>query len=112
VILRSTIGRIGSMGMSIDIPECFLHDTQKRSAANSTGRLRDECLNETLFASLPQARAELDAGVPTTTECAHIRRSPTRTPEEFRAQHIAVAANAGSGQNFTQAPAPPLEGTY
>jgi hypothetical protein len=28
-------------------------------------------------------------------------RSPSR-PEEFRAQHIAVAADAGNGQNFTQ----------
>jgi transposase InsO family protein len=31
------------------------------------GRLRDECLNETLFTSLPHARFVLDLGGTTTT---------------------------------------------
>jgi putative transposase len=64
------------------------------------GRLRDECLNETLFGSLPQARAVLDSwridynGVRPHSALAN------RTPEEYRAQHIAVAAGAGNGHNF------------
>ncbi len=64
------------------------------------GRLRDECLNETLFASLSHARAVLDAwrldynGVRPHSALAN------KTPEEFRAQHIAVAASAGNGQDF------------
>jgi Integrase core domain len=55
-------------------------------------RLRDESLNETLFGSLAQARAVLDAwridydGVRPHSGLAN------RTPEEFRVQHIAVAA--------------------
>ena len=63
------------------------------------GRLRDECLNETLFGSLTQARAVLDSwridynGVRPHSALAN------RTPEEFRAQHIAVAAGAGNGHN-------------
>ena len=64
------------------------------------GRLRDECLNETLFGSVAQARAILDSwridynGVRPHSALAN------RTPEEFRAQHIAVAASRGNGQNF------------
>lgn len=64
------------------------------------GRLRDECLNETLFAWLPHARAVLEAwrldynGVRPHSTLAN------RTPDEFRALHIAVAASAGSSQNF------------
>jgi transposase InsO family protein len=59
-----------------------------------------ECLNETLFASLPHARAVLDAwradynGVRPHSSLANL------TPEEFRARHIAVAASTGNGQNF------------
>jgi len=59
-----------------------------------------ECLNETLFASLPHARAVLEAwradynGVRPHSALANL------TPEAFRARHIAVAASAGNGQNF------------
>ena len=41
------------------------------------GRLRDECLNETLFGSLAHARAVLDSWVSITTACGLTRRSPT-----------------------------------
>ena len=41
------------------------------------GRLRDECLNETLFSSLPQAAPCSTPGAPTTPACACIPRSPT-----------------------------------
>jgi putative transposase len=76
--------------------------TQNAFAESFIGRLRDECLNETLFVSLPQARAVLEAwrldynGVRPHSALAN------RTPEEFRAQHIAVAATSGNGQNFAR----------
>jgi len=60
-----------------------------------------ECLNETLFVSLAQARAVLDAwrtdynGVRPHSALANL------TPEEFRAHHLAVAASAGNGHNFS-----------
>jgi putative transposase len=65
------------------------------------GRLRDECLNEILFASPPQARAGLEAwridynGVRPHSALAN------QTPEELRARHIAVAARRTSTQNST-----------
>ena len=40
---------------------------QNAFAESFIGRLRDECLNETLFTSLPQARAVLVLGSATTT---------------------------------------------
>ena len=64
------------------------------------GRLRDECLNETLFVSLPQARTVLDAWRADYNGVRPHSALANRTPEEFRAQHIAVAASAGNGQNF------------
>jgi putative transposase len=64
------------------------------------GRLRDECLNETLFSSLSHARAVLDAWRADYNGVRPHSALANRTPEEFRAQHIAVAASAGNGQNF------------
>ena len=64
------------------------------------GRLRDECLNETLFASLPQARAVLEAWRADYNGVRPHSALANRTPEEFRAQHIAVAASARNDQNF------------
>jgi putative transposase len=64
------------------------------------GRLRDECLNETLFSSLSQARTVLDAWRVDYNGVRPHSALANRTPEEFRAQHIAVAASAGNGQNF------------
>ena len=64
------------------------------------GRLRDECLNETLFASLAQAREVLDAWRVDYNRVRPHSALANKTPEEFRAQHIAVAASAGNGQNF------------
>jgi putative transposase len=74
--------------------------TQNAFAESFIGRLRDECLNETLFASLQHARAVLEVwrldynGVRPHSALAN------RTPNEFRAQHIVVAASAGNSQNF------------
>lgn len=42
-------------------PFFALHFGQNAFAESFIGRLRDECLNETLFASLLQARAVFDA---------------------------------------------------
>ena len=64
------------------------------------GRLRDGCLNETLFASLPQARAVLEAWRIDYNAVRPHSALANRTPEEFRAQHVAVAARARNGQNF------------
>src|SRR5262245_35140631 len=64
------------------------------------GRLRDECLNETLFASLPQARAVLEAWRVDYNGVRPHSALANRTPEEFRAQRITVAASAGNSQNF------------
>jgi putative transposase len=74
---------------------------QKAFAESFIGRLRDECLNETLFVSLDQARAVLDAWRTDYNSVRPHSALANRTPEEFRAQHIAVAASAGNGQNFT-----------
>jgi hypothetical protein len=46
------------------------------------GRLRDECLNETLFTSLPHAERCWPVGRPTTTTSGRIR--PTRAPHPPR----------------------------
>ena len=48
----------------------------------------------------PRPAASSPPGGTITTGRDRIRRSPTSTPEEFRAQHIAVAAAAGNGQKF------------
>ena len=64
------------------------------------GRLRDECLNETLFVSLPHARTVLDIWRADYNGVRPHSALANQTPEEFRTQHIAVAASAGNGQNF------------
>jgi putative transposase len=64
------------------------------------GRLRDECLNETLFGSLAQARADLESWRSDYNGVRPHSALANRTPEEFRAQHIAVAAMTSNGQNF------------
>src|SRR5262245_20134107 len=64
------------------------------------GRLRDECLNETLFGSLTQARAVLDSWRSDYNGVRPHSALANRTPEEFRAQHFAIAAMTSNGQNF------------
>ena len=73
---------------------------QNASVKSFIGRLRDECLNETPFASLPHARAVLDARRPDYDGVRPHSALANKTPEEFRAHHIAVAANRGNDQNF------------
>jgi putative transposase len=64
------------------------------------GRLRDECLNETLFASLPHARAVLDAWRADYNGVRPHSALANQTPEEFRAHHIDVATSIGDSQNL------------
>ena len=50
------------------------------------GRLRDECLNETLFGSLAKARADLEAWrIDYNGSRSHSAALANRTPAEFRA---------------------------
>lgn len=57
------------------------------------GRLRDECLNETLFSSLAEWRDDYNRVRPHSALA-------NRTPEEFRLHTQALAATRSDGQNF------------
>ena len=74
---------------------------QNAFAESFIGRLRDECLNETLFVSLAQAREVLDAWRADYNGVRPHSALANKTPEEFRAHHLAIAASVGSGQNFS-----------
>jgi putative transposase len=64
------------------------------------GRLRDECLNETLFTSLSEARAVLAEWRADYNRVRPHSSLDNQTPEEFRHHHLALAASALLGQNF------------
>jgi putative transposase len=51
--------------------------------------------------SLSQARSVLDAWRTDYNGVRPHSALANKTPEEYRAQHIAVAASAGNGQNFS-----------
>jgi transposase InsO family protein len=64
-------------------------------------RLRDECLNETLFSTLSEAHAVLARWC---RDCNQVRPHPTlanRTPEEFHAYHLALAVTNDQGQKVS-----------
>ena len=63
------------------------------------GRLRDECLNETAFSSLAEARAVLAAWRDDYNRVRPHSALANRTPEEFCNHHLALAAAIGQGQN-------------
>ena len=65
------------------------------------GRLRDECLNETLFSSLSEARSLLAAWRDDYNRARPHSALANRTPEEFHANALTLAAAAGNGQDFT-----------
>ncbi len=65
------------------------------------GRLRDECLNETLFSSLAEARAVLAAWRDDYNRVRPHSALANRTPEQFRDHHLALAPTTGSGQNIS-----------
>jgi putative transposase len=65
------------------------------------GRLRDECLNDTLFSSLADARLVLAAWGDDYNRVRPHSALSNKTPQEFRDHHLALAATTGSGQNFS-----------
>lgn len=73
---------------------------QNAFAENFIGRLRDECLNETAFSSLSEARTLLAEWCEDYNRVRPHSALANRTPEEFRNDAIALAATAGTGQNF------------
>lgn len=75
---------------------------QNAFAESFIGRLRDECLNETLFSSLDEARIVLAAWRDDYNRVRPHSSLANQSPEEFRHQHLPLAANAAAGQNFTQ----------
>ena len=64
------------------------------------GRLRDECLNETLFSSVSEARAVLTTWQGDYNGVRPHSALANKAPWEFRAEHVAVAANCINGQDF------------
>jgi putative transposase len=64
------------------------------------GRLRDECLNETLFSSLSEARTVLASWQADYNGMRPHSGLANKTPWEFRTEHIAVAASLTNAQDF------------
>jgi putative transposase len=73
---------------------------QNAFAESFIGRLRDECLNETLFSSLDEARIVLAAWREDYNRVRPHSSLANRTPEEFRRNHMALAARAAARQDF------------
>jgi len=73
---------------------------QNAFAESFIGRLRDECLNETAFSSLPEARALLAEWREDYNRVRPHSALANRTPEEFRKHTMALAATPDTGQNF------------
>lgn len=73
---------------------------QNAFAESFIGRLRDECLNETAFSSLSEARALLAEWREDYNRIRPHSALANRTPEEFRNDTIALAATAGTRHNF------------
>lgn len=65
-------------------------------------RLRDECLNETLFSSLSEARAVLARWRRDYNEVRPHSALANRTPEEFHAHHLVLAATNDQGQKVSR----------
>ena len=73
---------------------------QNAFAESFIGRLRDECLNETAFSSLGEARKLLAEWRADYNQVRPHSALANRTPEEFRIQTTALAGNDGTSQNF------------
>lgn len=82
---------------------------QNAFAESFIGRLRDECLNETLFSSLDEARVVLAAWRQDYNRVRPHSSLANRTPEEFRLNHISLAVSTAPGQEF-QPRALPMSG--
>ena len=64
------------------------------------GRLRDECLNETAFSTLPEARKLLSEWQVDYNQVRPHSALQNQTPEEFRMKHFTLAGRCGQGQDF------------
>ena len=73
---------------------------QNAFAESFIGRLRDECLNETLFSSLDEARAVLAAWREDYNRVRPHSSLANRTPNEFGRNYITLASSAAAGQEF------------
>lgn len=73
---------------------------QNAFAESFIGRLRDECLNETLFSSLSEARTLLAAWRDDYNRVRPHSSLANQTPEAFRIAISALAATPGNRQNF------------
>ncbi len=74
---------------------------QNASVESFNGRLRDECLNETAFSSLAEARAVLVAWRDDYNRVRPHSALANRTPEEFRNHHLALAVTNDTSHNFS-----------
>ena len=73
---------------------------QNAFAESFIGRLRDECLNETAFSSLDEARLLLAEW---RRDCNFVRPHSSlanKTPEEFRTDHIALVGPVAKRQDL------------
>ena len=73
---------------------------QNAFAESFIGRLRDECLNETAFSSLAEARALLADWRDDYNRVRPHSALANRTPEEFRTAAVALAAATATGEKF------------
>ena len=73
---------------------------QNAFAESFIGRLRDECLNETLFSSLREARTVLAVWRDDYNRVRPHSALANRTPEEFHTNHLALARAINTTQNF------------
>src|SRR5215471_17440433 len=74
----------------------------------SDGRPRDECLNETVFSSLSEARAVLASWQGDYNGVRPHSGLANKTPWQFRSEHLAVAAGCINGQYLVSGdPFPP-----
>ena len=64
-------------------------------------RLRDECLNETLFSTLTEARSVLARWRRDYNEVRPHSALANRTPEEFHCHHLALAVTNDQGQKVS-----------
>jgi putative transposase len=73
---------------------------QNAFAESFIGRLRDECLNETAFSTLAEARALLANWRDDYNRVRPHSALANRTPEEFRSAAMALAAATATGEKF------------
>ena len=90
-----------AQGRSVDWHYIAPGKPQQNAFAESfIGRLRDECLNETAFSTLTEARLLLADWRADYNRVRPHSALADQTPEEFRIQYFALAETAGKGHDF------------